>query len=436
MPFFSQINNDELRVLNAQERQVIALVAWVGFFTCFNFIIYFFFNDAIINAFFPKDLDSGLKNFGFLALVVIGYISRPLGGLILADIADRFGRKTVMLYALVTITFSTLIIGLMPTYDMIGLWAIVLFVLMRLLQGIGVGSEVPISWVYMLEQVPRWQTGLASGLMIAMLVASALFVSISSVFLSGVLTLEQMQNFGWRVPFILGSVGSLVTIFLSYRLTETPLWLVAKNNDELLPKLPVLKVLKKYRYGLMITFVLSWFSASIYLIVFLLLPSLAVAYFDASTSEIMIANGLAILFASLGAVMFGYLSDRFNSGKVFGIGCMLLAITNVSFFYHLAQMGDFILLYYVIFGFFVGVIGIVPSICVGLFLTKVRATGTALAYNLAYAGAGVLTPILLTFMVTKLSLAPALYVVFLCIGGVIVSILLANLHGLYRLEKK
>lgn len=172
MPFFSQINNEELRVLNTQERQLIALVAWAGFFTCFNFIVYFFFYDAIINAFFPKDLDSNLKNLGFLGLLVVGYISRPLGGLILADIADRFGRKKVMLYSLFTMTFSTLIIGLMPTYEMIGIWAIGLFLLVRLLQGIGIGSEVPISWVYIMEQVPRWQTGLASGLMIAMLVAS------------------------------------------------------------------------------------------------------------------------------------------------------------------------------------------------------------------------------------------------------------------------
>ncbi|ELA08067.1 major facilitator transporter [Moraxella macacae 0408225] len=331
MPFFSNIN-EELRVLHARERQIIALVAWAGFFTCFNFIVYFFFYDAIVHAFFPKDLDNDLKSFGFLALVIVGYTSRPLGGLILADIADRLGRKKVMLYSLFSMTFSTLVIGLMPTYDVIGVWAIGLFVLMRLLQGVGIGSELPISWVYMLEQVPRWQTGLASGLMIAVLVVSALVASISATSLSAVLTFEQMYRFGWRIPFIVGALGSLITVFLRYRLTETPLWLNAKQKGELLPKLPVLSVLKKYRYGLTMTFVLSWFSSSVYLIGFLLLPNLAINYFDVSNSEIMIANGLAILFASLGAVMFGYLSDRLNAGKVFGVGCLLLAITSVLFF--------------------------------------------------------------------------------------------------------
>lgn len=434
MPFMSD-TTEELRVLNAKEQQIILLVALGEFFTCFNFVVYFSFNDAIVHAFFPKDLDDELKQLGFLALVFIGYVSRPLGGMIFADSADRFGRKKVMLYSLATVALMTLVIGLLPTYQMIGSWAVLLLVVVRLLQGVGIGAEVPISWVYVIEQVPRWHIGWASSLIITSLILPVLFANLISATLSEMLTVDEMMQFGWRIPLILGAICSFITILLRYRLVETPIWKNAKQKGEILTTLPIKRVFKKYRYGFVITFLLSWFTSSVYLIVFLLLPDIAVQYFDVDSSEIAIANNVAILFASLGALVFGYCADRFNLGRVFGTGCICLGISSFLFFYHLGKDSDFLLLYYVIFGFFSGVIGMVPSVCVRLFHVKVRCSGLTLGYNLAYAITGASLPFFLTLISPQLALAPALYLVFVCVCGILLSILLANLNGLYRVEK-
>lgn len=433
MPFLS--DDEELRELSWREVNIILLVALAGFFTCFNFVVYLAFYDAITYAFFPKHLDENIKNLGFLGLLLIGYISRPLGGVILADIADRFGRKKVMRYSLITVVLATFCISILPTYEMIGIWAIVLLMLARLVQGFGIGAEVPISWVYAIEQVPRFHIGWASGLIMSSLILPILFTNILRNMLSGMLNIDEMMQFGWRIPFIIGAIGSLISIVLRYRLTETPLWAIAKKNDQILQKLPIKRIFQKYRYGLLMTFLLSCFTSSVYLVAFLLLPEIAVNYFDVDSQEILIANGIAVLFACFGSLLFGYSADKFNSSKVFGIGCICLAISCLLFFYHLANDADFVLLYYVIFGFFSGIIGIVPSMCVGLFPVKVRCTGIALSYNLAYTLTGVGIPVLLSFALPKLALTPVLYLVFLCIGGIMLSILLSNLHGLYRIEK-
>lgn len=433
MPCLS--DNEELRELSRREVNIVLLVALAGFFTCFNFVVYLSFHDAIVHAFFPKDLDENLKQLGFLAFMLIGYVSRPIGGMVFADMADRLGRKKVMLYSLVTVVFATFLIAILPTYQNVGIWAVLLLILARFVQGIGIGAEVPISWVYVLEQVPRFRLGWCSGLIIASLILPVFFANLIRTILSDMLNVAQMMSFGWRIPFVIGAVGSLVTIILRYRLTETPVWLSLQKNQQLSKKSPIQQVFTKYRYGLLVTFLLSCFASSVYLLAFLLLPDVAIEYFDRDSREVLITSSIAVLFASFGALLFGYCVDKFNAGKVFGIGCCFLAMSSLLFFYHLSNGGEFLLLYYVIFGFFSGIIGIVPSMCVGLFPVKVRCTGIALSYNLAYTLTGVGIPVLLSFALPKLALTPVLYLVFLCIGGIMLSILLSNLHGLYRIEK-
>lgn len=433
MPFFYD-SSKELRDLTQDEKAVINLTVIGGFFTCFDFIIYFYFYDAIQQAFFSEVLSNNLQHLGLFLLMSVGYLARPLGGIIMADFGDRFGRKPVMIISLSIMMVSSLLIGLLPTYEYIGHWAVWLFVLLRFIQGIGFGAEAPVSWVYLAELMPRWHIGSVCGRLICGFILALLLGNILSNLLSSMLTPVQMINYGWRLPFLLGSVGLMVAIVLRYRLTESPIWLQAKEKQQLLPRFPLKNVLQHYHYGLSMTLVLSWFISNVYLIVLLLLPSILVVYFDIASSVIAITNGVGILFAGIGALVFGYFADRFNSGRVLILGCIGLAMSSMLFFSVVQNASELLLVSYALLGFFTGIVGVVPSICVRLFPVENRLSGISFCYNIAQAITGSLTTVLIFYFSNILSLSALLYLVFLCMIGMIIGMFLTHLHGLYRME--
>lgn len=435
MPFFHDAN-EEFRDLNHYEKNVIYLTVFGGFFACFDFTVYFYFNDIINQAFFPDNMSESLKSVCFLLLILLGYVSRPLGGIILGDLGDRYGRKPVLLYSLLLVGSSSLLIACLPTYEQIGSAAMILMVMLRLAQGFGYGAEVPASWVYLAEHMPRRQLGAVCGWLVSGLILSALMGNILSVMLPNILNPDEMLAYGWRIPFVIASVGTLFAVVLRLKLEETPIWASAKNRNRLIKRLPLRTALLKYRYGSVMSFGLSWFTASVYLLCFLLLPMLGVQFFEVDASLMAISNGMGIFFGALGAVVFGYLADRFNPGRVFTLGCIGLALASIMFFVSLKQSSELLLLNYAILGFFSGVIGIIPSVCVRLFPVHVRQSGISFSYNVTYAITGALLPMALVYFSHKLMLSPVLYLVFTCVIGVIMGILLTNLNGLYRMEEK
>lgn len=435
MPFFHDAN-EEIRDLNRYEKNVVFLTIFGGFFACLDFTIYFYFNDSINQAFFPDNMPESLKSISYLLLILTGYLSRPLGGLIMSDIGDRYGRKPILLYSLLLIGVSSLIIACLPTYQQIGGTAIALMLILRLVQGFGYGAEVPASWVYLAEHMPRRQLGSVCGALISSLILSTLVGNILSAALTNMLTPAQMQSYGWRIPFLIASAGTIFAVLLRTRLQETPLWLMAKSKNRLTKRLPIRRAVIKYQYGTVMTFGLSWLTSSVYLTTYLIIPVLGIQFFDVDTSLMMISNGIGIVFGAIGALVFSYFADRFNPGRVFTLGCIFLGITSVTFFISLKNSSELLLINYAILGFFSGVIGIVPSICVRLFPVSVRQSGVSFAYNVVYAITGALLPVLLVYFSRKLMLSSALYLVFVCVIGVIMGMLLTNLHGLYRMEDK
>lgn len=433
MPFFHDAN-DELRPLNGYEKQIIALTVCGAFFSCFDFTIYFFFNEAISQAFLPNIKSNWLESAGFLLLIVIGYISRPLGSIVLSHLADKTGRKAVMLLSLFVVSVSTLLICVLPTYHQIGVTALVLLMVLRFCQGFGFGAEVPASWVTLSEHMPRRHVGSVCGMLIASFILAVLVSNLLSNLVYSMLTPEQMQQYGWRIPFFLGSLGTFVAIVLRRRIAETPIWLNAQAQGRLLSTSPLKKVLTEHQFATMMTFGLSWFTSSVFVISFLIIPTLGIEYFDVSDSLMSMLLTIGSLFAVLGALLYGYCVDRFNSARVFAIGCILLAMSCAFFFTTLKIGSELVILSYAVFGFCAGIIGIVPSICVRLFPVEVRMSGVGFSYNMAYAITGAITPYFLLKFSEQVSIAPMLFIAFLSLMGVIMSLFLTDLHGLYRME--
>ncbi|MBM6622166.1 MFS transporter [Micrococcaceae bacterium RIT802] len=156
-----------------------------------------------------------------LAVFAVGFAFRPLGGILLGTLADRLGRRRIMLLSILMMAGTTLVIALCPTYDEIGILAGVILIACRIVQGISTGVEAPLSTTHAVELVPEGREGLVAGVMgfyvnIGILLAS-LVSFLSSLMLGGAV----MSDWGWRVPFIIGAVFGFVVVYLRRSLPET-----------------------------------------------------------------------------------------------------------------------------------------------------------------------------------------------------------------------
>lgn len=191
------------------------LVEWYDWYVYAAFSLYF------AHAFFPKgSATSQLLNTA--AIFAVGFLMRPVGGWLLGYYADRHGRKAALLLSVFMMSAGSLIIGLCPGYDSIGVFAPVLLVLARLLQGLSVGGEYGTSATYLSEMAPRATRGFWSSMQYVTLVSGQLIALALLVILQQfVLTPDQLHAWGWRIPFLVGALLAVLAIFIRRSMEET-----------------------------------------------------------------------------------------------------------------------------------------------------------------------------------------------------------------------
>ena len=178
----------------------------------FDFGLYSYLAVILGQNFFSSVENDQLKTIFTFATFAIAFLLRPVGGIIFGIIGDKYGRKVVLTTTIIMMAFSTLIIGLLPTYDQIGVWAPILLLLGRVLQGFSTGGEYAGAMVYVAESSPdRKRNTLGCGLEIGTL-SGYIAASVLSGLLFFFLSDDQMATWGWRIPFILGLFLSLIHI--------------------------------------------------------------------------------------------------------------------------------------------------------------------------------------------------------------------------------
>lgn len=198
------------------------LIEWYDWYVYAAFSIYF------AKAFFPNgNLTAQLLNTS--AIFAVGFFMRPIGGWIMGSYADRKGRKKALIASVLLMCFGSLMIACTPGYKTIGIAAPILLTLARLLQGLSVGGEYASSATYLSEMASQGKRGFFSSFQYVTLIAGQLFALIVLILLQQVfLTVDQLESFGWRIPFILGALLSLVALYLRYGMQETESFLKKK----------------------------------------------------------------------------------------------------------------------------------------------------------------------------------------------------------------
>lgn len=322
------------------------------------------------------------------ATFAVGFFVRPLGGLVVAHFGDRVGRKPMLIFTVALMGISTMLIGLLPTHASIGVWAPLLLVLMRVLQGFGAGAEYAGAVTLVAEYAPRHKRALYTS-------ASQAATALSLVLAMGVFTLlatmprDQLLSWGWRVAFLASFVIFFVAIFIRRRLGETPEFILEKANQQReLHKQqgpPLLQAFRESRREMILGLLsITGHNANVYL-----LNTFALSYI---TNTLALPQSVAItallLAACVGVVtvpLFGHLADRVGRRPVFMGGAAFVAVFAFPFFWMLDTRATPVIALAMILGYGIGfaaMAGSQAAFLSELFETRYRYTGIAGAREL------------------------------------------------------
>jgi len=341
--------------------------------------------------------------------LILAYLSfsltffiRPIGGVIFAHIGDRIGRKKTLVLTLSLMGGATVLIGLLPTYQMIGMWAPVLLILMRVIQGIGIGGEWGGALLLAYEYAPEKRKGFfgsipQAGVTIGMLMATFI------VSLMTLLSDEAFLAWGWRIPFLLSSVLVLLGLWIRKDIDETPEFKQVKQAGQL-AKTPLRDTLTHHWREVLIAAGLKVVETAPFYIFSTFVVSYATTTLRYQKSQALEAVTLAALVATLMIPLMGLLSDKIGRQRMYAVSVFALGLFIVPWFLLLntGTTGGIMLATVIAFGIlWAPITAVLGTLCSEIFSANVRYTGITLGYQLGAALAGGTAPLIATGLLAK-----------------------------------
>lgn len=322
---------------------------------------------------------------------------RPLGGIIFGGIADRYGRKTPFVVIMLLMACSTLFIGLLPTAEHIGMLAPIMLIIFRIIQGISFGAELPAAITIISEYSSKKNTGFYSSLVISGTSVGATLASIVLMLVTTVLNSEDMNAWGWRIPFILGGILAVVSYAIRRKFEETPAFQRIQQHKKKEGFFsPFLEVIKEYRKQMILCTILNFLTSS-FIIMNIYFPTFLKIFFGYPSDQIFQAMTISILGGIPIVIALGWLGDKFTQEKILCISLSLFLLFGY-FGFKILYNKNFISLLMFIFlqqTYTCAFISCTLPITAIIFPTRIRFTGLGICYNLAYVIAS-LIPVLLT----------------------------------------
>ena len=405
------------RPLNRQDYKTLTLAALGGALEFYDFIIFVFFAAVVGELFFPADIPEWLRQVQTFGIFAAGYLARPLGGIIMAHFGDLLGRKKMFTLSIFMMAVPTLIMGLLPTYAQIGMWAPILLLLMRVIQGAAIGGEVPGAWVFVAEHAPQKRYGFAIGALTSGITGGIFLGSIIGVWLNSTYSQGEIHDWAWRLPFILGGVFGLVSVYLRKFLHETPIFQELQARKAADRELPIKTILRDHREACVVVALMTWVLSTAIVVVILFTPAYLQKVFHIEPAMALKANAVATVTLTMGCVFWGWLSDKIGTKLTMLIGWGGMTATAYLFYLNLPGNEASLICNYATVGFFVGSISLLPVVGVRAFPPEVRFTGLSFSYNMAYAVFGGLTPMLVSVWQQVDVMAPAHYVAAMGVLG-------------------
>lgn len=365
--------------------------------------------------FFPADTDPLVGTLGAFAGFAVGFAARPLGGLIFGHIGDKISRKTSLVMTLTIMGAATFLMGLLPTYAQVGVWAPTLLIVLRILQGVAAGGEWGGGVLLISENSSDKRRGFFSAFSQSG-VSLGFVLSAGAFYLVQLLPAEQFMSWGWRLPFLLSIVIFGVGIYIRFRLPETKQFTELQREGKR-ARMPIIAALKTHPKEILIGMGLrvAENGGSYLILSFSLVYGVHVGV---DRGMLLIGVMLSMLFSFGMTLFFGHLSDRFGRRKIYAFGATALAVMAFPFFALIDSNtpGLIVLAYFIGNGVcHAAMIGTQPAFFHELFSAEVRYSGMAISHELAAVFAGGLAPLIATgLLITFDSSVPvSLYAILL-----------------------
>ncbi|HCM9647465.1 TPA: MHS family MFS transporter [Enterobacter bugandensis] len=341
--------------------------------------------------------------------LILSYLSfsltffiRPIGGVLFAHIGDRIGRKKTLVLTLSLMGGATVMIGLLPTYEMIGMWAPALLILMRIIQGMGIGGEWGGALLLAYEYAPEKRKGFfgsipQAGVTIGMLMATFI-VSLMTLFSE-----EDFLSWGWRIPFLLSSVLVLLGLWIRKDIDETPDFQKVKASGQV-AKAPLRDTLKHHWREVLIAAGLKVVETAPFYIFSTFVVSYATSTLTYQKSQALEAVTLGALVATIMIPLMGLLSDKIGRQRMYATSVFILGLFIVPWFMLLntGTTWGIVLATVIAFGvLWAPVTAVLGTLCSEIFSANVRYTGITLGYQLGAALAGGTAPLIATGLLAK-----------------------------------
>lgn len=400
----------------------------------YDFSVFAFFAAYIGHGFFIDGDDTSALIKTFLVFAV-GFIARPLGAVFLGLYGDRAGRKSALTLTIALMAVGTFIIAVAPPLTVIGVGAPILLLVGRVLQGFSAGGEIGGATAFLVESAPddkkaRYASWLQASMGLSNIIAALVGVTVTFLFDE-----SQIQQWAWRIPFILGLLIIPVGFYIRKNLDETEDFQLEQKKDK--THVPFITIIKEYPKHLILGFMFSilWtacvYTLIIYMPTYYSSPVIGLGF---TKNDAFIASLVGNVFMVIMCLVSGQLSDTFGVAKILRFGAVLLAIGSYPLLLWLHNSPEFshLIIVHILFCIMVSIFaGTAPAALAMVFPVAIRSTGMSVSYNAAAIFFAGFTPALLTWATKNIHvLSPSLYLAFSCI------IALIAMQFMFKLDKK
>lgn len=380
----------------------------------YDFVIYGFMTVIISRLFFPAESEYASLLIA-MATFGVGFFMRPVGGVLIGLYADRRGRKAALQLIILLMTIATAMIAFAPTYAAIGIAAPAIMVLARLLQGAATGGEFASATAFLIESSPPERRGFFGSLQMVGQSIAALTGATAGMLVTQGLTPEQIDDWGWRLPFLFGLLIGPVGLWMRRHLSETEEF-VAATQDET-QHLGLMAVLREHLRDVLVCFGLVVSTTIMFYVVLIYMPTYAKTQLNIPLKDAFTAQVAGLMFLTALIPLFGMLSDRIGRRAVLMLAALLyLVLTYPMMAWMLAEPSllrlavmQVALCSAIAVGF-----GAISTALAEQFPVRQRSTGLALAYNMAVMIFGGFAQLIVTWLIKETGslLAPSFYVMF------------------------
>ena len=402
--------------------RVLILSSLGGALEFYDFVVFSTFAQYIGTAFFPRanPLTQLLQTFVVFA---VGYVARPLGGIVFSHFGDKYGRRKVFITAMLMMSTATVGMGLLPGYASWGLLAPIGMVLLRVLQGFCLGGELPGAITYVVETAPR-KAGFVAGFIFFCVNTGVAIASILSLILHKTLTGEQIASWGWRIGFLVGGVLGVISFYLRLSLEETAEF---KKMRHAASKRPFAELMKSTPLTALVGVAALTATGGFNGLLFAM-PSFLPSAMHYTPTEAVGAQNVGLLVLSIGLLTTAWLGDRIPRRWILGAGGLVMAVLCFPFFNALAAHSANVYWLFAGAGLAASFInGPMCGLVADLYPTRLRFSGVAVSFNLAFSIFSGIAPLTATYLARYTSSpANAAYYMATCATITFLSSLVLN----------